>query len=132
MSFKIDQAFITEFNAGSFGLPVAHENAPYEPTLGTAYAELIMAQNPVDALSWADSNESSGVFRVILRYPLNTGSGTAKAKADEILDHFAIDKQITYSGQSVTILSGHREPGVPEDGWYKIVVTIRYWAYLAR
>lgn len=133
MTFKIDQAFISEFvDQFSGSIEIAHENVSYTPTAGTAYAELIMAQNAREMISYADSDEVTGVFRVILRYPVETGSGAAKTQADSILSHFSNAKRISYSGQEVTILSGQREPGLAEDGWYKLVVTLRFWARLAR
>jgi len=132
MTIKIDQAFISHFIAQDFGLPIAHENIDYTPSAGTAYAQLINAQNEDAPMSLADSNEGTGVFRVILRYPTNVGAVAAKQKADQIMAQFKIAQRIAYDGQSATILRHGREPGVAEDGWYKLVITFRYWAYVAR
>lgn len=132
MTIAIDQAFVSHFLAQGFSLPVAHENRNYDPVAGTAYAELIVAQNEDAPLSFADSDEATGVFRVILRYPTGIGAITAKNKADDIFAQFKIAQRINYNGQSVTILRHGREPGVAEDGWYKLVLTLRYWAHVAR
>lgn len=128
---KIDQALVERFTGGGFGLPIAHENAPYTPT-GAPYAELLVLQNDRTPYSLADSDETDGVFRVILRYPVNGGAVAIKTKADEIFAAFKIGQRLTYSGQTLTILSQQRQPGVPEDGWFKLVLTMAYKANIAR
>lgn len=132
MTIKIDQALISEFISGGFGLPVAHENTSYTPTAGTAYAELLVLQNDITGFSLNSSNETDGVFRVILRYPVNGGAVAIKEKADAIFAAFQIGQQLTYSGQTLTITSQQRQPGVADDGWYKLVLTISYRAFTSR
>ena len=132
MTVKIDQAFTSAFIAAAYGLPIAHENLPYVPTAGTPYAELIIAQNDQSPLSITDSNETTGVFRVILRYPLESGSIGIKTMGDTIATTFKIGTLLTYAGQSAKITRVGRDVGFTEAGWYKIVLTFTYWAYIAR
>ena len=132
MSIKIDQAFVQSFNNGSFGLPINYENMPYTPVSGTAYAELISLPNPIDSLSLLDMNETSGIFRVILRYPIDGGAITPKAKAEEIMAHYPIGSSVAYSGQSATIRSVSRQAASVIDAWYTIVVSIRYISFITR
>ena len=42
MSHLIDSALLSSFDAGSFGLPIASENRPYDPQPGTAWAQLFV------------------------------------------------------------------------------------------
>lgn len=128
---KIDQALVQRFTSGGFGLPIAHENAPYTPT-GQPYAELLVLQNDRTPFSLADSDETDGVFRVILRYPVNGGAVAIKTKADEIFAAFKIGQRLTYSGQTLTIVSQQRQPGVPEEGWFKLLLTMAYRANIER
>ena len=132
MSIKIDQAFIKAFIDAAFGLPIAHDNLPYVPVAGTAYAELLMLPNSIEAQSLADLNETSGIFRVILRYPVNVGSIGAKTMADAIMAEFPIGSKVTYDNQSAQVTKVHRQPGYPEDGWFKLVITVRYLAFIVR
>lgn len=132
MTIKIDQALINHFIGEGFLLPIAHENQPYEPSADTAYAELSVLQNDTTPYSLKDSNQTDGVFRVILRYPVDGGAVAIKQKADEIFAAFGIGRQLTYSGQALTITSQQRQPGFPESGWYKLVLTISYRASIAR
>ena len=132
MSLKIDQAFVQSFIDGSFGLPVDYENMPYTPVSGTAFAELIHLPNPIDSLTFADMNETSGIFRIILRYPADGGAIPAKTKAEAIMAHYPIGSSVAYSGQSATIRSVDRQAGVVEDAWYTLVVSIRYISFITR
>lgn len=132
MSLKIDQAFLQAYTNGNFGLEIADQNEPFDPTAGTPYAELINAPNPITYFGTKHYNETSGVFRIILRYPLNQGAVDAKTKAEEIMAYFPVRSRVTYEGQSARVTSVSRQPGVPEDGWYKVVVTIRYIAIIER
>ena len=128
MSVKIDQAFIDAFIDGDFGLSIAHENTDFQPTAGTEYVELINIPNNVTALTLNGDSETDGIFRVIMRYPSNTGSVNAKLKADEILSVFSIGADVCYSGQCAIIRTTSRAVGTSEDGWYKIILTISYYA----
>ena len=132
MSIKIDQAFVQSFVDGNFSLPVNYENMPYTPVSGTAYAELVSLPNPIDSLSLSDMNETSGIFRVILRYPIDGGAITPKAKAEEIMAHYPIGSSVAYSGQSATIRSVSRQAASVIDAWYTIVVSIRYLSFITR
>ena len=131
-SVKIDQALIQHFLAGDFGIGVAHENLPYQPVIGEPYAEIIVLQNDITPLDFGHTNETDGIFRVILRYPSDTGAMDAKRKADEIFTHFKIGSQIEYETQKLMIVRHDRAAGYSEQGWYKIVMTIGYRAFLAR
>jgi hypothetical protein len=132
MSLKIDQAFVQSFIDGAFGLPVDYENMPYTPVSGTAFAELINIPNPIDSLTLADMNETSGLFRIILRYPADGGAIAAKTKAEAIMAHYPIGSNVAYSEQSATIRSVDRQAGVVEDAWYTLVVSIRYISFITR
>lgn len=132
MSVKIDQAMVQTFVNGGFNLPIAHENLAYEPVPGTPYAELINLPNDTTPLSTNDTNETDGVFRIILYWPQNEGSIQAKLKADEILAVFSIGTKVCYQSQCATITRSSRYKGVAELGWYHVVITIAYTAFLTR
>lgn len=129
---KIDQAFVSSFIAGGFGLEIAHENLPYEPSTGTPYAELLTLQNDITGYDLNSRDLTDGVFRVIVRYPAGTGAIVPKQKADEILTAYPIGSLVSYQSQAATILSQQRQPGVAEAGWYSIVITLGYRAKLLR
>jgi hypothetical protein len=113
-------------------LPTAYENKDYTPVPQTAYAEIINLPNPVDPLSYSDSDETSGIFRIILRYPVNQSAIISKTKAQEIIDYYKIGTIVSYSNQSAIIRKTTRQKGAPENGWYKTVVSLQYFAIITR
>ena len=129
---KIDQAFINTFINGDFGLSIAHENKDFEPTAGTEYVELINLPNDVTPLSINDTNETDGLMRVILYWPVNKGSTQAKLKADEILAVFSIGTRVCYDSQCATINRLSRHKGIVDGGWFHTVITIGYTAFLTQ
>jgi hypothetical protein len=132
MSKKIDQAFVNTYIDAGIGLPIAHENTAYSPTAGTEYVELINLPNDITPLSINDTNETDGLFRIILYWPVNVGSVQAKLKADEILAVFTIGSRVCYDSQCATITRASRQKGIAVDGWYKTILTIGYYAAIGR
>jgi len=133
VSIRVDQALINSFIAGSFGLPIAHENVAYTPTTGTPYAEITVFDAGSEAATLSTWDEVIGIFQVVLRYPVNTGAVAAKTKAEEIFSHFFLYSTHTYSDQSVQMTNGQtRGNGYSEDGWLKIVLRMPYRAFTAR
>ncbi len=135
MSHLIDSALLQAFSDGAFGLPIASENKQYDPIAGTAYAELFIVPNPSDVLTMGDGGQDlfTGFMQVDLRYPLDTGTGTAKQKATDIQNAFKAGSRFTYSGQEVFITgSGRNGSGRREDGWYRITLTINWEARVTR
>lgn len=132
LSINIDKGLISAWIYGEFDIDVAHENMPYKPTGQTPYAEVIVLQNDITPATLNDSNDTDGVFRVILRYPVNTGAIAPKVKADQIFSVFRIGTRIVYDGVMLTIMANQRGPGLAENGWYKLVLDMPYRANIKR
>lgn len=132
MSIKIDQAFIESFIDGAYGVDIAYQNQPYTPTAGTPYAELLNIPNDITALDLSDTNETDGLFRIILRYPVDTGAIAAKIKAEAMMASYSIGSSVSYSGQSARITAVNRQQGVVEESWYVTLITISYRAFIPR
>lgn len=132
MSIKIDQAFIQSFIDGAYGLETAYQNQPYTPTAGTPYAELLNIPNDITALDLKSTNETDGLFRIILRYPVDSGAFAAKNQAETIMADYSIGSSVSYSGQSARITAVNRQQGVVEESWYVTLITISYRAFIPR
>ena len=132
MSIKIDQAFIQSFIDGAYGLETAYQNQPYTPTAGTPYAQLLNIPNDITALDLTDTNETDGLFRIILRYPVDSGAFAAKNQAETIMAEYSIGSSVSYSGQSARITAVNRQQGVVEESWYVTLITISYRAFIPR
>jgi hypothetical protein len=135
MSFsKISGALITAFEGGDFGLPTAHENIDYDPTPGTAWAEVFIIPNQptVGTLGAAGEDNHTGLMQIDLNYPPDSGSKAAIDKADEIRALFKAGSRFSYSGQLITVLSCGRSRGVKAGGWFRVSMTINWYAFTAR
>ena len=132
MSKKIDQAFVSAYIDAGIGLDVAHENSGFSPTAGTEYVELINIPNDITPLSVTGTDQTDGIFRIILYWPVNVGAIQAKLKADEILAVFTLGSKVCYESQCATITRASRQKGLSVDGWYKTILTISYRAFIAR
>jgi hypothetical protein len=136
-SLRVYQAFVNYFTSGAgasimSGLGIAYENSPFSPTAQTPWAELRYFPNETSGLSLRDKNETTGVFSVILRYPVDVGAIVVKSKAQAIIDALNPGKVINYTGQRVHIVNSSSGSGFAEDGWYKQVVDIRFRAFSVR
>ena len=132
MSANIDKAFIDAYIDADIGLSIAHENTSYNPTAGTEYVELINLPNDITSADLSYTNETDGLFRIILYWPVNKGSVLPKEKADTILGVFPIDTEVCYGGQCAAVTKIAREKGVPESGWYKTLISVSYRAFIPR
>lgn len=129
---KVDQALISAFIDSNFGYPIAHENQHFEPQPGQPYFEIYVLPNDLTPLTISDTDETDGVFRVVMRFPENSGAAFAKSEADYIFSKFPIGKKIEYEGQQVLVTRHNRQRGINEGGWYVLVLSIGYRAFIRR
>lgn len=132
MSINIDRAFTKAFQDYAFGLPIAYPNTDSDFRDEEAYAQIKLIPNDVEPLAVSGRDVNTGIFQVILRYSLDEGDIKLKLKAEEILSKFKVASTVTYGGDTARITRHKRDPGYSEEGWYKMVLTIRYIAFLAR
>lgn len=114
-------------------LPTAVENTKFTPpTNGGPYQEAHVLPadpiTPMDTLSFIEQ----GIFQVTLCYPLGAGSRDAADRAEAVRSHFARGTPLTAGGISVTITSVPSvAKGDPENGYWKVPVTIRWQAQVS-
>lgn len=147
MSEAIDQAFIATILDGGLAIDISHENGLYSAWDGASYAheegvyvpsanrEYCEIKNfPADRVPFSlkHSDNEVGFFQIILRYPVDVGAHTIKAKAEEALNLFTPGVPISYAGQNVNIESKRRDGGRVEDGFYQIVARVSYSAFVQR
>ena len=130
----IKAALIQHYLAGRFGLKTAYENREFEPQDGTPWARLtfIPAQPSVASLGDAGEDLHSGVFQIDLFYPSGTGDGEASTKADAIRASFRAGFSFSYNGQVVTVRSCGRGSGRPDPPWYRLTISVTWYAYTRR
>ena len=132
--FEIGKTLINSFDNAEFDLPTKTENEIYDPVIGTAYAELIVLPNEKTAYSVKDTDQSNGVFRIILRYPIGESKDTIKAKADEIFNVYKLHSIIVdpENNNYVEIIKQNCQEGVRETAWHKLVLDLYYQTFTRR
>jgi len=132
--FEVENILINSFDNADFGLPVKTENEIYDPVIGTAYAELIVLPNEKTAYSVKHTDQSNGVFRIILRYPIGESKDTIKAKADEIFNVYKLHSIVTDTENNnyVEIIKQNCQEGVRETAWHKLVLDLYYQTFTRR
>lgn len=134
---KIKTALATAYKAAGFftDANTAIENVAYTPpTNDTPWARLHFVPNQPDVATLGAGGEDrvDGFFQIDLNYPLNTGDKAANDKADAIRLVFTAGARFAYSGQEVVIASCGRSQGRVQDGFWKVVVTVAFYAYITR
>lgn len=135
MSFaNIESALLNAYTGGSFGLSTAYDNVHFEPTEGTAWAEvsLIPAQPEPSSVGVHGIDMHTGVLQIALHYPPNSGRSAAVAKADAIASVFYAGAKFAYNSQDVVITSCGRSGGKTLGGWFTIIISINWWAHVLR
>lgn len=147
MSESIDQALISAIMNGGLAIDVVHENGLYSVWSGSAYTSYVGAYTPSANREYLEirnfpalripyslkhSDDETGLFQIILKYPADIGAHTIKAKAEETLALFPMGTALVYDGQNVFIESKQRDGGRIEGGYYQIVVRVNYRAFVPR
>ena len=132
--FEVEDLLINSFDNAEFDLPTKTENEIYDPVIGTAYAELIVLPNEKTAYSVKDTDQSNGIFRIILRYPIGESKDTIKAKADEIFNVYKLHSIVTDTENNnyAEIIKQNCQEGVRETAWHKLVLDLYYQTFTRR
>ncbi|MGI9277480.1 MAG: phage tail terminator-like protein, partial [Endozoicomonas sp.] len=73
-----------------------------------------------------------GGLLISLNYPLNVGDDEMFTKVDEIRSRFRVGAHFSHQGQMVRIASCECSQGEKKDGFYRIALTINWYAQSAR
>lgn len=116
-------------------LPYAAENSPFDKPTGQSpwSAVHVFNNQPSVATLGAEGQDAhDGILQIDLNYPLNTGEAAVTAKADELTDFFKAGKRLAHSGVELTVASCGRSRGREVDGWYRVSMTVTWFARVSR
>ncbi len=128
-------ALIQGIEASPLALPYSIENAPFDkPEDKSPWASVFVITNqPSVATLGQDGQDShTGIMQVDLSYELLTGEAAVNAKADELSSFFTAGKRFAYQGIEVTISSCGRSRGREVNGWWRVSMTIAWFARVTR
>ncbi|QNN97184.1 hypothetical protein P9A51_gp29 [Xanthomonas phage Xp12] len=131
----LDMALRQGVKDSPLALPYAVPNAPFDkPSDQSPWASVfIMGNQPsVATLGNEGQDAHDGILQIDLNYPLNTGEAAVTAKADELTDYFKAGKRLAHSGVELTVASCGRSRGREVDGWYRVSMTVTWFARVSR
>jgi len=133
---KINSALIQAFVAGAFFAQdkTQWENAAFTPPTAEPWAAVyfVPSQPVVATLGQGGMDRHDGFFQIDINFPANTGTKQCSDKADSIQNAFTVGKGVSYSGQEVKIVSCGRSQGRIVNGFYRVSLTVVYYAHVTR
>ena len=73
-----------------------------------------------------------GVLQIDINYPEGKGSKQVLAKADTFASFFTAGKSLSYNAQEIKVLSSSIGPGRYVGGYYRVSVSVNYYARTTR
>lgn len=132
---KVRSALVEAFTEGNFFTSenIAGENQKFTP--GTQpWAKLFFSpsQPTVATLGLGGQDRWDGFLQIDLNYPTDEGTADIGAKALAIINTFTAGKRFAYSGQEVVIANCGRSQGRISNGYYKVAITVVFYAHITR
>lgn len=131
---NVQRALITAVANSLSGVPTGYENEPFEPPSGEKWAQVYFLPNApsVETLGAEGMDRVDGVVQIDLNYPVQTGGALARTDFETIRAAFPAGARPVHSGQEVTIRSCGRSAGRVVDGWFRVSITIVWYALIPR
>jgi hypothetical protein len=133
---KVRSALVKAFTDGAFIATekVAFENMAFETPASGAWASFHFIPNTpeVATLGAGGRDECRGFVQVDLNFPTGSGDKAAGDMADTIKNVFKAGARFAYSGQEVIIRSVGRSQGRVVNNFYRVSITINFYAQLIR
>lgn len=112
---------------------VAWENKKFDPPANPwARFTYIPNQPEVATLGDEGQDELTGILQIDLNYPQDNGLKDVSDKYESIRTIFAPGNIFTHAGQWVRISSCGRSHGRIVDNYYRVTITIMFYAYINR
>lgn len=135
MSFsKIRSALIQGHIGSGLCHPTAYENTKFDKPTGSPWCSVFILPNQpsVASLGAGGTDAHTGIMQVDINYPLASGEADIVADADTVAAHFTAGRRLVYNAQEVIVRSCGRSRGRSVDGWYRISLTIDWYAQTPR
>lgn len=130
MSDPVRAALESRLAALAPALATAWENTAYKPDLAVAFQKpTLLRAKPENPALGSSFYRETGVFQVMLCYPLNGGSGAADDRAKLVRAWFPRGSSLTAAGVTVTIQGTPAIGAGASDGsFWCVPVSIPYYA----
>ena len=131
---KVQHALIAAVNTSLGATPAGYENEPFDPPADAKWARVFfLPNNPsVETLGANGEDFVDGIVQIDLNYPVKTGGAEARADFETIRAAFPAGARPSHSGQEVIIRNCGRSAGRVVDGWFRVSITITWYALIPR
>lgn len=125
---NIRRALMQGIEESPFGtLPYAQDNTKFDRPKNSPWGivTILPADVRVATLGSEGQDSHAGIMQLDLNWPLLTGDGPIRTKADAVAGFFYAGKRLVYAGTEVKIDRPSRASrGREVEGWYRVTVTV--------
>lgn len=113
---------------------IQQENVEFEAVSGEPWAALYFfpGQPTVATLGQHGDDRFDGFLQIDVNFPTNSGAGAALAMGDSLRTTFTAGARLSYSGQEVVIVNCGCSQGRIVNGFYRVSVTVVFYAFVTR
>lgn len=131
---NVQRALIGAVATQLAAVPTAYENEKFTKPSDAKWAEVFfLPNNPsVETLGADGEDRTDGLVQINMNYPVGTGGAAARNDFESIRAAFPAGARPAYNGQEAVILSCGRSSGRVVDGWYRVSITISWYALIPR
>lgn len=133
---KVNSALVKAFTDGNFFASgkVGYENAGFVPPTDSPWAQVFFVPTSryVATLGRHGQDRLDGFLQIDLNYPLNSGTAWIGAKAVAIGNVFTVGARFIYEGQEVIVSSCGRSQGRVVNNFYRVSITVMFYAHITR
>lgn len=133
---EIEKALVAAVNTVDASTPRGYPNKPLpdDDKPDGLWLQLHNMRSESTPVTLGDAGEDNhpGFLQVDINYPQNKGSKQVLAKADTIAAFFTAGKTLSYNAQEVKVLLCSVGPGRDVGGYYRVSVTVNYYARTTR
>lgn len=110
---------------------IAWEDVAFTPKTGQAYLQVHQLRNtPVDESITQDMRRDRGILQVTVVHPAGQGKVAALNLANKVAALFPLGLELdTGAGTVVTTSHPAIASGYPDEGWYRVPISIYWKAY---
>lgn len=130
----VQRALMEKMTTVLEGVPTAFENQPFVPPEGKHWAQVHFVPNlpVIETLGDQGQDLVNGFVQVDLNYPPGTGSAQARQDFERIRAALPGGSRLRYDGQEVVIRNVGRSQGRILNNWYRVHVTVSWYALIPR
>lgn len=131
---NVQRALIGAVATQLASIPTAYENEKFTKPSDAKWAEVFFLPNDpsVETLGADGEDRTDGLVQINMNYPVGTGGAAARNDFESIRAAFPAGARPAYNGQEAVILSCGRSSGRVVDGWYRVSITISWYALIPR